>query len=261
MQEIQTEKNMFTKRDLIESLKNQLAIEYNCAREAFDSSENILTVSKNLPGRRQYIKDSFFFKMATFGQNAVISADERLHPFLLEYIKEKNGHFLFEHHNLRGIEEELNRYGKKLWQTHHMYLPATQITPVSELAPVKWFETEDIFPLYNDKQFSNALCSRFLPERPDMLAVAAYNGDEIIGLAGCSADTPILWQIGIDVNREYRGRGIGTYLVTLLKNEIIKRGKIPFYGTSLTNLYSQNIALNSGFFPAWVEIATIEDKT
>jgi hypothetical protein len=31
-------------------------------------------------------------------------------------------------------------------------------------------------------------------------------------------------------------------------------GEIPFYGTSLSNLHSQNIALNSGFRPAWVEI-------
>ena len=78
-------------------------------------------------------------------------------------------------------------------------------------------------------------------------------------MAGCSADTPELWQIGIDVQEQYRGRGIGTYLVTLLKNETIRRGKIPFYGTSLSNLPSWRIALNSGFFPAWIEVETIEE--
>jgi len=30
--------------------------------------------------------------------------------------------------------------------------------------------------------------------------------------------------------------------------------EIPFYGTSVSNYPSWNIALNSGFKPAWVEI-------
>ena len=62
-----------------------------------------------------------------------------------------------------------------------------------------------------------------------------------------------MWQIGIDVLPEYRGRGIGKTLVTLLKNEAEKRGALPYYGTSLSNLASWKIALGSGFAPAWVE--------
>ena len=78
--------------------------------------------------------------------------------------------------------------------------------------------------------------------------------DKIIGMAGASADSETMWQIGIDVLPEYRGRGIGTNLVTLLKNEVLKRGKIPFYGTVESHLNSQNIAISAGFFPAWAEL-------
>ena len=85
-------------------------------------------------------------------------------------------------------------------------------------------------------------------------------GDHIIGLAGCSADTALFWQIGIDVLPKYRGMGIGTKLVQLLKNEIIRREAIPFYGTSLSNLHSWNIALQCGFYPAWIEIETVSDE-
>jgi predicted GNAT family acetyltransferase len=108
--------------------------------------------------------------------------------------------------------------------------------------------------------FPNAFCRKYNPKRPDVLAVAAYEGEQIIGMAGCSADTNILWQIGIDVNENYRGKGIGTYLVTVLKNEIEKREKTPFYGTSLSNIYSWKIALNSGFSPTWIEISTVEES-
>jgi GNAT superfamily N-acetyltransferase len=134
------------------------------------------------------------------------------------------------------------------------------VVPKNNGLIIKWFENEEIYPFYDTKMFPNAFCEKYDPKRPDVLAVAAYDGNTIIGMAGCSADTPLLWQIGIDVNKDYQGKGIGTYLVTLLKNEIAKRGKIPFYGTSLSNLYSWGIALNSGFSPVWIEIETIEEK-
>lgn len=250
---------MYTKRELIGKLKEQLAVEYNCKPQDFSRIDNLITIAENEPGRRQYIQGKFFMQMVTLGQNAVITANAHIHPWLGEFTSDKTGHQLFEHHNLCEIDNMLKQHGKQLWQTHHMYLPETGITTVSELAPTRWFEQEEIQQFYGQQLYPNALCSRFLPNRPDILAVAAYEGDEIIGMACCSADTPEMWQVGIDVNRNYRGRGLGTYLVTMLKNEILRRGKIPFYGTSLSNLHSQNIALNSGFFPAWIEVETMED--
>ena len=92
--------------------------------------------------------------------------------------------------------------------------------------------------VHGREEFSNALCDRFKPERPDVLAVIALDGEKIMGMAGCSADTTLMWQIGIDVLPEYRDRGIGKTLVTLLKNEAIRRGAIPYYGTSLSNIFN-----------------------
>jgi len=197
--------------------------------------------------------------MATFGGNAVISADERMHDWLNEYIKDKRGHWLFEHKNLLLIERKLNEYGKKLFQTHHMFLPCKEAFPKKLGYELKWFEDEKIHQFYEAGLFPNALCAKFRPKRPDVLAVAAYDKDKIIAMAGCSADTRDLWQIGVDVDDAYHGKGIGTALVTLIKNETEKRGKIPYYGTSLSNLHSWGIALNSGFMPVWVEIETIEE--
>ena len=93
-----------------------------------------------------------------------------------------------------------------------------------------------------------------------MLAVIALDGDTVMGMAGCSADTPELWQIGIDVLPEYRKRGVGRALVTLLRNEALRRGAVPYYGTSLSNLPSWRIALGSGFYPLWVETEAREDE-
>ena len=81
-----------------------------------------------------------------------------------------------------------------------------------------------------------------------------------MGMTGCSEDAPHWQQIGIDVLPEYRSMGVGSYLVRILRDEIIRRGDIPFYGTGLANYHSWNIALNCGFRPVWVEMNAIKKQ-
>jgi RimJ/RimL family protein N-acetyltransferase len=250
---------LYTKKDLLDIVIDQLAIEYNCKPGDFSLDKNVLTVPALHPQRRRYNENGNFFKMVTLGANAILCADAGMHAFLSGYIRDKAGHWLFEHDKLLILDKELGQYGKRLMSTFHMFLPVAKGKAQETRYPVKWFEEDEIHPFYAGGQFPNALCRAYDPNRPDMLAVAAYENGAIVGMAGCSADTPLLWQIGIDVSESHRGRGLGTYLVTLLKDEIQNRGKIPFYGTSLSNLHSWNIAINCGFRPAWIEICTEEE--
>lgn len=244
---------MFSNAEILSIATKQLALECHCAPSAFSRSENSLTVPHAHPDRRKFGTELPFFRMTTMGMGAVISASEQLHPWLAEWIRHKPGPWLFEHPNLQQLEEQLAAYGMRLTQSYHMFLPLGEAREIAGNWPLKWFEQTDIPSLYSP-QFPNALCERFLPERPDMLAVAATDHGKIIGLAGCTADTPLLWQIGIDILPEYRSRGLGTYLVHSLKGEILRRGKIPYYGTSLSALHSWRIALKCGFLPAWIDI-------
>ena len=241
------------KTDYWEKLYELLSLEFNCKPKDFSQETNVLTVSELHEGRRIYSPDKYFFHMVTTGGNAVVTADECMHPFLREFIKGRTGHWLFEIPNLLPLEKELNRFGYTLTQTYHMFLAGKDVV-IQRDYPVKWFYDEEIHAFYGDERFPNAICPQFTENRPDRIVVCAYEGEEIMGMAGCSEDAPGWQQIGIDVMPKYRSKGVGTYLVTLLKNEIIRRGDIPFYGTSVSNYHSWNIALNSGFKPAWVEI-------
>lgn len=238
-----------------ERLKELLSIEYNCSIEDFSRSENILTLSELKEGRRKYSSEKYFFHMMTMGGNAIITADVCLHGFLRGFMQDRQGHWLFEYPNLLPLERELNKFGYTLTQTYHMFMPSEEVIPRKSY-PVKWFYGEEITPFYGDERFPNAICEKYDPDRPDRIVVCAYDGDDIMGMAGCSEDAPHWQQIGIDVCDGHRSQGVGTYLVTLLKNEILRRGDIPFYGTSLSNYHSWNIALNCGFRPAWVEIGS-----
>lgn len=252
------------KQKYLTELYTLLSKEFNCTLEDFMKQENILTVSALQEGRRMYSKEKYFFHMVTTGGNAVLTADECMHPFLQNFIKDRTGHWLFEIPNLLPLEQELNCFGYTLTQTHHMFLPAEKMEAKHDYQqnyPVKWFYSkEEIGQFYGDERFPNAICSEYLPHRPDKIVVCAYDDEEIMGMAGCSEDAPVWQQIGIDVMPEYRSQGVGTYLVTLLKNKILEQGSIPFYGTSVSNYHSWNIALNAGFRPAWVEIGAEKRK-
>ena len=235
-----------------EKLLNQLAVDLNCAPSDFLVEKNIITIPAWNEGRRNYSPD-IFLQMATCGVNTVIMADECLHEFLREWIKDVEGHHLFEFESLPALNEELKRYGYQLNPTHHMFLPCRE-SREEERFRVKWLYDSEITPFYGDPRFPNAIAyPKPCQVRPDRIGVIAYDGDTIMGMAGCSEDAPHWQQIGIDVLTEYRSKGVGSYLVTLLKNKIIEMGDIPFYGTGAANIHSQNIAVKSGFKSAWVE--------
>ncbi|MCR5251577.1 MAG: GNAT family N-acetyltransferase [Lachnospiraceae bacterium] len=249
-----------SKEEIYEAVREQLAIEFNCRPEDFCGEENVITTPVLHEKRRKFSDKKFFLQMATFGNNTVISADEKIHPWLREWVRGKRGFWLFEQHNFYELEKELRKHGHQMSLTHHMFLPGPEISDMKTDLKIRWLEQGDMEPYYGKEEFSNALCDCFLPERPDVLAVIALDGEKIMGMAGCSADTPTMWQIGIDVLPEYRCRGIGRTLVTLLKDEALRRGAMPYYGTSLSNLGSWKIALSTGFEPAWVECESRERK-
>ena len=101
-------------------------------------------------------------------------------------------------------------------------------------------------------EWSNALCEK--RKHLDILCVGAFDGQKLVGLAGCSADCDSMWQIGIDVLPEYRQKGIASALTSRLATETLERGKVPFYCCAWSNIKSARNAIKSGFRPAWVEM-------
>lgn len=239
------------------ALTAMLAQEYCCTPEDFQKSENILTPTALVTKGRIYNQKRHFFHMATTGGNAVISASPKLHPFLHQWMQCQPGHALFQIPNLILLEQELQKHGYHLTETYHMFLPTSQAleVPTRQDCSVVWLTQEELLPFYGNPSFPNAICPEYTPDRPDVLAVCAYHGTQLMGMAGCSEDMAGWLQIGIDVLPEYRSKGLGTYLVTLLRNRILQElHAIPFYGTSIANYHSWNIAIRSGFRPAWLEI-------
>ena len=190
--------------------------------------------------------------MVCYGGRAIISTSPEMIPWCEEKLAKKDGAWLFEYPKLRTIDKKLQEFGHTIDDIHLYYLPNANVSEVKPITEVKWYQEEDILQFKDDDRFDEAFA--FDENHPDVLGVAALEGGNIIGMAGASSDGKNMWQIGINVLPEYSNRGIATNLVSLLKNEILKQGKIPFYGTAISHINSQNVAFNSGFFPAWTEL-------
>jgi len=88
--------------------------------------------------------------------------------------------------------------------------------------------------------------------RTEAAAVATRDGT-VVGVATVNADSPHLWQIGIDVDDGHRARGVGAALTAALARHALGAGSVPWYGVAPANIASINTALAAGFRLGWVE--------
>ena len=240
-------------KECMEKTLHQFALDYNVEGGAWITDKIHLSPLQILDGARLHVKHDPFFKAAIIMGKAYVMADEAMHPWIKEVLAKEPPEWWCDFKNLRKIEAQLNQYGREIFDTHIYFLPAEESVLEQPRFKVKWFEKDELEQFRDDARF-NVYALSFSKTQPDILAVAAYEGEEIIAMAGCCVDGSYLWQIGVDALPGYEGKGLATNLVTMLKQEIIARGKTPYYGTAESHAASRSVAVKSGFLPAWCEI-------
>ena len=236
-------------------LKNQLALDYCCTPEEIGDSSNHFTLFKPLEGRRRFREDrDVFLKIAVAGGKLLFTGQEDIVRWCREMYETTGSEWFLEAKNLRVLNDRLRDDGYQI-EMMHPFFAAEKPTEITEQPhTLKWYEADEIETFRGDARFDEAFA--FCPTAPDMLGAAALDGEKILGMAGASADSPTMWQIGINVDPSAEGKGIGTALVSAMKNELLRRGILPFYGTSVSHLASQRLAIAAGFLPAWAELIT-----
>lgn len=100
-------------------------------------------------------------------------------------------------------------------------------------------EGQDIHDLYNTEGFEYAIQYDVDHPRPDAIAVYVKKDNHIVGMAGVSVDSEMMWQIGIIVLPEFRGKGIASGFtpawMCTYKNTL--DGKSPYKGVVDISMY------------------------
>ncbi len=241
-----------TKEEIKQIFEEQLALDYDCSVEEVQSDNNIFRSWKRNDGARYIGDEDCLLKIAVYREKLLVMATEELLEWCKQTFEKTKGTWLAEPENLIMIHEKLGEYGQKLVDTHHHYLPVLYYPKTEKRFETKWYEKEEINVFQGDNRFWEALL--FDERTPDMLAVCAVENDVILGMASVTRDCEKMWQIGVNVTKEGKGRGIGAYVTSLIKEEVVERGIVPFYSTVESHIKSQKVAFQSGFEPAFYEL-------
>lgn len=232
---------IMNKKTMMDYVYSQLAIDYNCSLDNFLKDGLIITEAKDHKDRRPFPWRSPRLEIVAVGHSMVINASADILPYIREKLEGKTSNEVYYMPLFYGI----NQY----------YLP--DIGKITKLDCPDGFEYElvekdNIHKLYKIDGFNYAMQYDINSQRPDVLIALARHKDEIVGMAGASADCKTMWQIGLDVLLPYRGKGLAAALVNMLTIETLNRGYVPYYGTSGSNVISQHVAVRAGYMPAWV---------
>ncbi|GIP46693.1 hypothetical protein J53TS2_02840 [Paenibacillus sp. J53TS2] len=247
-----------TNQEILDIAMQQSAIDANCRKEDFYLQENKVVLSTEHPKARKYLTLPFYCNLISYGNNIVASVHPEIREVVESYINKYPIEHCFETPNLHVLNDELQRRNRRICFMAEYFLPDIQMLMAGECDFVTRLLGPDDFADLYTAEWSNALCEK--RKHLDVLAVAAYDGNKLIGLAGCSADGESMWQIGVDVLPSYRRKGIAAALTSRLAVEILERGKVPFYCAAWSNLKSVRNAIKSGFRPAWVEMTAKESE-
>jgi GNAT superfamily N-acetyltransferase len=243
--------------DAFAVVRRVLAADLACD-EADLSAEGVRVVEwAERPGRRRFTRGEHVLVVATMGAGAVVSPDRAR----LEWARAELGGLdrtgLFTAATIGRIAARVEPDGQRLAGPDLKMVCAPgelrETEPPADLS-VEVVEGAAVADLYRHDGFRHALAYQTGTPRPDVLAAVARRGGAVVGVAGASADSDELWQIGVDVVEGERGRGIGRAVVARATAAVLAHGRVPYYSTTLSNLSSTRLALGLGYRLAWIEL-------
>ncbi len=229
----------------------------------FEGEESDLRVvlnkrRENMPeGRRIYRKEGDFFRLIVFGTEAFILSDGKVSDWAEGFYGNRAPEFMLNFANLRELDSVLREHGLMIDEIQECFLPSFILfEPEEEVweeeGVVSELSTDELGRLFEEGAFPHAIVN--LDKEVRALGFKAPDSSKTVAMAGARQDGEFLWQIGVDVVREYRDRGIATRLVYELARRLILEDRLPFYGVRPGHIISKKTALAAGFEPAFSEV-------
>jgi GNAT superfamily N-acetyltransferase len=241
----------------IQAARRVLAADLACPESALVEEGVCVTPFELRPGRRGFPPPAKPMVILTMGAGVVVSCHPERVDWLRATLGGRSRDEIFSVSTMLELAAYVARDGQTLRGRANVFLcsPETFRAPVEPAtAAIELIVGADVTRLYRHEGFGNALSYRPDHPRPDVAAVVASREGVVLGIAGMSADSEVMWQIGIDVVPSARGAGLGRALVGRLTELAFRQGKIPYYSAAVSNIRSNALAVSLGYWPAWSEM-------
>jgi hypothetical protein len=242
-------------------VKKVLAADYACTENDFDCEGVFIHQAKELPGRRRFPFREKTLNVATMGRGVVVSCSVERLGWADANLSQLSRNDIFAAPAIALMNEFIKKDNQSIADpvlanicTRDIFRP---FSPPEDVK-IEIIDDADRLGKYNNEaRFPNSFSH---PNNPNLVvAVAKYKG-KTAGQAGATADTDILWQIGVDTLEPYRQRGIGKALVSVLTEYILGQQNIPYYSSRESNIASRALCASLGYKTAWVELYAREQK-
>lgn len=246
---------MSAKEERIALAKEQLALDLGCSMAAFDRMENTVVPLAPRPGARECPGWDCELRVVCFGKGVVAAVHpSRLFSYRPLFVGIE-GSRLFDFPAMARLDKVLSKTGRRLGVCQAFFLPDLSLPecPVPKGITPRFLTQRETAALCKTRLFPHALAR----ERT-ALTLAGFEGEAVAGVAAAVVDSVRVWQIGVDIRPQSRGKGIGRFLVVNLTREVLARGILPCYSTWTGNLFSKRLALSAGYFPTWLEMGSVE---
>ena len=232
---------MINKKNMMDFVHQQLAIDYNCSPDDFLKDGLIFTEARENEGRRPFPFVTPRLEMISMGHGTIINVSSDILPNIRQVFEGKTREEVFNSPFIYGVMP--------------YFLP--DIDKIASTTKPDGFEfvmveKQDIQKLYD--LYGSQYGMQYDPNSqiPEMLLVLAKYKDAIAGIAKAKADCKTMWSIDVDVLNSFRGKGLAAPMVNMLTLEILRRGYIPYYFAATSNVLSTHVAVRAGYIPAWV---------
>jgi GNAT superfamily N-acetyltransferase len=238
-----------------ESIRTVLAASCACQKGDLIGGDVVFTHAQEMPGRLRFAVHDVL--VVTMGDGVVVSCSSAWEGWLRFAVGHLSRETIFSTETIAHVERQLETAGLFLRGPNLKYAcseESFQAATAPDGVEITVFEGEDIAELYGYHGFEQALSYQTGSERPDMVAAAAFQLGQLVGVAAAGADSELLWQIGVQVSPGARNAGIGRAVVSRVTREVLNAGRVPYYGTTVSHIRSAALARDLGYWPAWTDL-------
>lgn len=219
---------------IINAIERMLSNQYYCSLNELHSSNTIYSVCENT--KQNYLK------ILTYQNCIVVCTSKNLQNNIKSILQYKNKDEIFENPFVYG--QTIHYVPNDIH--YNMSFPQNYQTEFVFGESIKYVKIENHFQnaFYID-QYGNTATKA--------ICMAKQHG-KVIAVAGASkTNFDNIYEIGIDVMEQHRGKGVASYLVNELTKKCIEKNIVPFYSASVTNIASQMIASKCHYIPLWMD--------